>query len=41
MGAVTRGEEVIIPVGDTRIQPGDHVIAFSVPKALPNVDKLF
>lgn len=41
LGAVTRGDEVIIPVGDTRIQPEDHVVVFSLPKALPDVDKLF
>jgi trk system potassium uptake protein len=41
LGAVTRGEEVIIPVGETRIRPDDHVIVFSLPRALPEVDKLF
>ncbi len=41
LGAVTRGEEVFIPVGETRIRPDDHVIVFSLPRALPEVDKLF
>lgn len=41
LGAVTRGDEVIIPVGDTRVRPDDHVIVFSLPQALPGVDKLF
>jgi len=41
VGAVTRGDDVIIPVGDTRIQPEDHVIVFSLPRALPDIDKLF
>ena len=41
LGAVTRGDEVIIPVGDTRVRPEDHVIVFSLPQALPEVDKLF
>ena len=41
LGAVTRGDEVIIPVGDTRIRPEDHVVVFSLPNALPEVDKLF
>jgi len=41
LGAVTRGEDVIIPVGDTRVRPEDHVVVFSLPKALPDVDKLF
>jgi len=41
LGAVTRGDAVFIPVGGTRIQPEDHVIVFSLPQALPDVDKLF
>jgi trk system potassium uptake protein TrkA len=41
LGAVTRGDKVIIPVGETRLQPEDHVIVFSLPQALPDVDKLF
>lgn len=41
LGAVTRGEDVIIPVGDTRVRSEDHVVVFSLPKALPDVDKLF
>jgi trk system potassium uptake protein TrkA len=41
LGAVTRGEEVIIPVGETRVRPDDHAVVFSLPKALPDIDKLF
>lgn len=41
LGAVTRGDDVIIPVGDTRVRPEDHVVVFSLPRALPDVDKLF
>ncbi len=41
VGAITRGDQVIIPVGDTRIQADDHVIIFSLPQALTDVDKLF
>ncbi len=41
VGAITRGDQVIIPVGDTRIKADDHVIVFSLPQALPDVDKLF
>ncbi|HOI45107.1 MAG TPA: Trk system potassium transporter TrkA [Candidatus Aminicenantes bacterium] len=41
VGAVTRGDQVIIPVGETRIQPGDHVVVFSLPHALSAVDKFF
>lgn len=29
VGAITRGEECIIPRGDTRIEVGDHVIVFA------------
>ncbi len=41
VAAVSRGDEVIIPTGDTRIQPGDHVVVFSLPQAQSHVDKLF
>lgn len=29
IGAITRGEECIIPRGDTRIEAGDHVVVFA------------
>jgi trk system potassium uptake protein TrkA len=38
---VMRGDEYIIPRGDTRIQSGDRVIVFSLPRALPAVEKFF
>ncbi len=41
LGAVMRKDKVIIPVGETIIQPDDHVVVFSLPQALPNVEKLF
>lgn len=41
VGAVTRGDAVLIPVGDTRIQPDDHVIVFSLPAAMAEIDRLF
>ncbi len=41
VGAVIRGDKVLIPVGDTRIQPGDHVIVFSLPAAMAEIDRLF
>jgi len=40
IGAVTRDNDVIIPTGDTQIQAGDGVIIFSLPKAVPDVEKL-
>ncbi len=41
LGALIRRDEVIIPVGDTRVQPDDHAVVFSLPGALPEVDRLF
>ncbi len=41
IGAVTRGDHVIIPKGETKIQPDDHVVVFSLPRVLPDVEKLF
>ncbi len=41
IGAVTRSGRVIIPVGETQIQPDDHVVVFSLPRVLPAVEKLF
>ena len=38
---VMRGDEHIIPKGDLRIQSGDRVIVFTLPSALPAVEKLF
>ncbi|UCG51342.1 MAG: Trk system potassium transporter TrkA [Candidatus Latescibacterota bacterium] len=41
VGAVLHNEELVIPKGDTRIQPGDKVVVFSMPDALEEVEKLF
>jgi trk system potassium uptake protein TrkA len=41
IGAIMRGDEIIIPKGDTRISAGDRVVVFSLPGALASVDKLF
>ncbi|MDR1756022.1 MAG: Trk system potassium transporter TrkA [Culturomica sp.] len=41
IGGVTRGEETLIAKGDTQILPGDKVIVFSLPGAVPKVLKLF
>ncbi len=40
VGAMVRGEEVIIPGGDSVILPGDHVIIFTPRTAIPQVEKL-
>jgi len=39
VGSIVRGEEVIIPHGDTVIQAGDRVILFARPDAMPRVEK--
>lgn len=41
IGMVLRGDEHIIPRGDTHIQSGDRVIVFSLTTALSSVEKLF
>lgn len=41
IGMVMRGDDHIIPKGDTHVQSGDRVIVFSLPGALPAVKKLF
>lgn len=41
VGAVTRGNDVFVPFGDTRIQNDDHVVVFALPQALQHIDKLF
>lgn len=41
VGAVLHDDRVVIPQGDTRIQPGDRVVVFSLPHAIDDVEKLF
>jgi trk system potassium uptake protein TrkA len=42
IGAVVRGEEVLMAHHDTQIRAGDHVIVFVMDKkTLPRVEKLF
>ena len=41
IGGVIRGDEVIIPNGDTRIQPDDHVIVIALPSGIKKVEKMF
>ncbi|MCH7548930.1 MAG: Trk system potassium transporter TrkA, partial [Candidatus Krumholzibacteriota bacterium] len=41
IGMVLRGDEHIIPRGDTHIQSGDRVIVFSLTTALSSVENLF
>ena len=41
VGAVVRDEEVIIPRGDTMIEPNDRVIMFAVAEQVKKVEKMF
>jgi trk system potassium uptake protein TrkA len=41
IGAVIHEGEIIVPRGDTWIQPSDHVIVFALKKLVPEVEKLF
>ncbi|KZD09799.1 Trk system potassium transporter TrkA [Oceanibaculum pacificum] len=41
IGALVRGENVIMPRGDTRIQAQDRVVAFVATEAVKKVEKLF
>lgn len=40
LGAVVRGEEVIIPRGDTIVQPRDRLIIFALQRVVPKLEKL-
>jgi trk system potassium uptake protein TrkA len=41
IGAVVRGEDVLVPRGDTVIKAKDHVILFAASDAVKKVEKLF
>jgi trk system potassium uptake protein TrkA len=41
VGAIVRGEEVIIPRGHNMIKPHDHLIIFALKEAIPKLEKLF
>jgi trk system potassium uptake protein TrkA len=41
IGTITRGEEIIIPTGDTTIEPGDEVIVFALPGAIKEIESWF
>jgi trk system potassium uptake protein TrkA len=41
VAAISRGEQIIIPKGDTKILPRDRVILFTLPEAIPKVERLF
>ena len=39
--AVIRGEEIIIPRGQTRLQPDDHLVVFALKSAIKDVHGMF
>ena len=41
VGAIVRDGKMQIPTGDTLIQPGDDVVVFALPDAIPKIEKLF
>ncbi len=41
VGAVLRNGALLIPDGDTRIQPGDRTVVFALPTAMAELDRLF
>ncbi len=40
VGAIIRGEDIIIPRGDSIVRPKDRLIIFALKKALPKLEKL-
>jgi len=40
VGAIVRGEEIIIPQGDSIIRPKDHLIIFALQRVFPKLEKL-
>ncbi len=41
LGAIVRNGIMQIPKGDTQVAPGDTVVIFSLPDAIPRIEKLF
>lgn len=41
IGALVRGDEVLIPTGETTVEEGDQVILFTLPDKLEKVEQLF
>lgn len=41
IGAIVRGEDVIIPGGDSEIHVSDRVLVFTLPRSIHKVEKLF
>jgi trk system potassium uptake protein TrkA len=41
VAAIVHGDEIEIPRGDSVFRPDDHVVVFALPKAIPEVERLF
>jgi len=41
LGAVVRGNDFFIPVGDSQLENGDKVVVFALPTAIKELEKLF
>jgi trk system potassium uptake protein TrkA len=41
IGAIVRADQVLVPTGKTTVQVADQAIVFSLPEAIPAVEKLF
>jgi trk system potassium uptake protein TrkA len=41
IGVIVRGEKVLVAGGADRLEAGDHVIVFTLPEAVPDVEKFF
>lgn len=41
LGAVVHGGEIVVPRGETILHPEDSAVIFALPKAIPDVERLF
>lgn len=41
IGALLRGDELIIPDGDTLLQAGDRAVIFTLPSSIKKISKIF
>jgi trk system potassium uptake protein TrkA len=41
VGTILRGDEIILPRGEDVLHPGDDVIVFALPDAIPRIEALF
>lgn len=41
IGSIIRGDDLIVPRGDSVIQPGDEVIVFALPDAISEIEQAF